>query len=170
MISLWRQGKYPDSLKFIQFFWRERDPFPDTSENEFYKEYLERVRFADYNFGRQSSRRGSQTERGRFYLLLGPPLERQLFTTNSDLIPLELWYYKGDISYGLPAYFYLIFYQPQEIGEYRLYYPGIEGPEKLITPSLYGQTINKEEAYKLKVADQSVDGLEVIGIDFTSPN
>jgi GWxTD domain-containing protein len=137
-----------DREKFIRFFWRQRDPYPDTSENEFYKEYMERVRFADQNFGHESSGRGSQTERGYFYLLLGKPLERQFFTTQSQIWPLELWYYQGAVEYGLPAYFYLIFYQPQGIGEYRLYSPGVEGPEKLVIPSLASRSLTRARAYK----------------------
>lgn len=133
--------------KFIQVFWKQRDTLPDTQENEFYKEYMERVRFADFNFGRETSKRGSQTERGYFYLLLGPPIERQQFTTSSKLIPLELWYYRGEVKYGLPPYFYLIFYQPQSLGEYRLYYPGADGPEKLIIPSLYASSLDRNRAF-----------------------
>lgn len=135
--------------RFIQIFWKQRDPLPDTNQNEFYQEYMRRVQFADANFGHQTSRRGSQTERGYFYLLLGPPLERQLFTTSSQLLPLELWYYKGEIEFGLPPYFYLIFYQPQELGEYRLYYPGVEGPEKLTIPSLYSKSLDRDSAFQI---------------------
>ncbi|MFQ6037667.1 MAG: GWxTD domain-containing protein, partial [Candidatus Aminicenantales bacterium] len=133
--------------RFIQFFWRQRDPLPDTSENEFYEEYMKRIRFADAQFGRETSKRGSQTERGYFYLLLGPPLERQIFTTSSQIVPLELWYYKGDVRFGLPPYFYLIFYQPQGLGEYRLYYPGMEGPERLVIPSYFRPTLSRTEAF-----------------------
>jgi len=135
--------------RFIQIFWKQRDPLPDTNQNEFYQEYMRRVQFADANFGHQTSRRGSQTERGYFYLLLGPPLERQLFTTSSQLLPLELWYYKGEIEFGLPPYFYLIFYQPQELGEYRLYYPGVEGPEKLTIPSLSRKFLDRNSAFQI---------------------
>jgi GWxTD domain-containing protein len=120
--------------KFAVFFWRSRDASPDTTENEFYKDYMDRVAFADKNFGHDSPKRGSQTERGYFYLLLGRPLERTYYTTESQLWPLELWFYKGAVEYGQPDYFYLIFYQPGGLGDYRLYYPGIEGPEKLIVP------------------------------------
>ena len=134
--------------RFIQLFWKQRDPLPDTSENEFYQEYMKRVQFVDANFGHETSKRGSQTERGYFYLLLGPPLERQLFTTSSKLLPLELWYYRGEQEFGLPPYFYLIFYQPQGLGEYRLYYPGVEGPEKLVLPSLYDQSFNRSQAFQ----------------------
>ena len=134
--------------KFIQFFWKQRDPRPDTAENEFYKEYMERVRFADQTF-HDSFKKGSQTERGYYYLLLGPPLERTSYTTNSQIWPLELWFYKGDQQYGLPPYFYLIFYQPEGIGEYRLYSPGVEGPEKLVISSLYSGTLDRNTAFQL---------------------
>lgn len=135
--------------KFIAFFWKQRDPQPDTQENEFFQEYMRRVSQADSLFKSSLGKRGSQTERGYYYLLLGPPLERHLFTTYSELWPVELWFCRGDERYNLPPYFYLIFYQPRGEGDYRLYYPGVEGPEKLVVPSLYGRTANQEVAYNL---------------------
>ena len=125
-----------DRAKFVHFFWRTRDPLPDTTENEFQKEYEERIRYADQNFGHFSPKRGSQTERGFFYVLLGKPLERTSYATQSQVWPLELWFCKGEEEYGLPAYFYLIFYQPEGIGDFRLYSPTMEGPEKLAVPAL----------------------------------
>ncbi|MGZ5468959.1 MAG: GWxTD domain-containing protein, partial [Candidatus Aminicenantales bacterium] len=125
-----------DRAKFVRFFWRTRDPLPDTTENEFQKEYEERIRYADQNFGHYSPKRGSQTERGFYYVLLGKPLERTSYATQSQVWPLELWFYKGDEEYGLPAYFYLIFYQPEGLGDFRLYSPTMEGPEKLAVPTL----------------------------------
>jgi GWxTD domain-containing protein len=138
-----------ERAKFIVFFWRMRDPAPDTAENEFKKEYVERVRFADQNLGHDSPKRGSQTERGFYYLLLGPPLERHFFTTNSEVWPCELWFYKGAQEFGLPDYFYLIFYQPQGLGDYRLYYPGIEGPEKLAVPQMSINTAQRSTALQV---------------------
>jgi len=132
--------------KFVRFFWRMRDPLPDTTANEFQKEYEERVRFADQNFGHYSPKRGSQTDRGFFYLVLGPPLERHFFTTESQVWPNELWFYKGAQEYGLPDYFYLIFYQPEGIGDYRLYSPGVDGPEKLAVPIGGGGSMNRSQA------------------------
>lgn len=135
-----------ERTKFITLFWKARDPAPDTSENEFRKEYSERVRFADQNFGRSSPKRGSQTDRGIYYLLLGKPLERYMYATNSEVWPSELWFYKGAEEYGLPDYFYLIFYQPDGIGDYRLYYPGIDGPEKLAVPQVYTNNAQRSQA------------------------
>jgi GWxTD domain-containing protein len=125
-----------DRAKFVRFFWRMRDPYPDTTENEFRKEYEDRVRYADQNFGHYSPKRGSQTDRGYFYVVLGKPLERTQYTTQSQIWPLELWFYKGAEEYGLPSYFYLIFYQPEGIGDFRLYSPTVEGPEKLVIQNL----------------------------------
>ena len=135
--------------KFIRFFWRQRDPYPDTEKNEFAQEYMDRIRFADQNFGHGTSKRGSQTERGYHYLLLGPPLERHFFTTHSQIWPLELWFYKGEIEYGLPPYFYLIFYQPEGLGEYRLYSPEVEGPEKLVIPVTAPRALSRSSAFQL---------------------
>ena len=133
---------------FIKLFWKQRDPTPGTPRNEFYEEYQRRLNYVDRMFGRGSVKRGRETERGRIYLLLGPPLERQVFDTYSNLYPCELWYYKGKPEWGLPSYFYLIFYQPQGIGEYKLYHPSIIGPEGLVLPSLY-QPINRQTAYRI---------------------
>lgn len=138
-----------DRAKFVRFFWRMRDPYPDTTENEFQKEYEERVRYADQNFGHYSPKRGSQTDRGFFYVVLGKPLERTQYTTQSQVWPLELWFYKGDEQYGLPSYFYLIFYQPEGIGDFRLYSPTVEGPEKLVIQNMgSSQSATRSEAVK----------------------
>lgn len=138
-----------DRDKFIQTFWRRRDTKPDTDANEFYEEYMERVRFADRYFGFETFGKGSQSERGYFYLLLGPPLERHIYATQSELWPLELWYYRGDAKLGLPPYFHLIFYQDKGIGKYRLYSPGQDGPDKLVVPSMVGRVLNRNSAHKM---------------------
>ena len=135
--------------KFARFFWRVRDSAPDTTENEFQKEYLDRVRFADQNFGHYSPKRGSQTDRGYYYVLLGPPLERSLFTTQSEVWPSELWFYKGAVEFGLPGYYYLLFYQPEGIGDFRLYSPGMDGPEKLVVSQTSGRSSPRSQAIQL---------------------
>jgi GWxTD domain-containing protein len=135
--------------KFTIFFWRSRDASPDTTENEFYKDYMARVAFADANFGHDSPKRGSQTDRGFYYLLLGKPLERTRYTTNSEIWPLELWFYKGAVEYGQPDYFYLIFYQPGGLGDYRLFYPGVEGPETLVVPGSATKTNDRRGAFQM---------------------
>ena len=58
--------------EFVTAFWRSRDPRPETPENEFREEFERRVAFADARFT-QGEVRGSLTDRGMVFLLMGPP-------------------------------------------------------------------------------------------------
>ena len=58
--------------EFISEFWRARDPHPETPENEFRDEFERRVAFADARLS-QDETRGSLTDRGMIFVLLGPP-------------------------------------------------------------------------------------------------
>jgi len=57
---------------FVTTFWKSRDPRPETPENEFREEFEKRVAFADAHFT-QDETRGSLTDRGLVFILLGPP-------------------------------------------------------------------------------------------------
>jgi len=57
---------------FVESFWKRRDKTPDTGENEYRKEFIRRAAFADETF-RTAKSRGSLTDRGRVFVLLGPP-------------------------------------------------------------------------------------------------
>ena len=56
---------------FIEQFWVRRDPTPDTSENEYKEEYDRRVAYANEHFAAGTP--GWKTDRGRIYILHGPP-------------------------------------------------------------------------------------------------
>jgi len=58
--------------EFVTKFWASRDPRPETPENEFREEFERRVIFADGAF-RQGEIRGSLTDRGMVFVLVGPP-------------------------------------------------------------------------------------------------
>ena len=58
--------------EFITKFWTARDPKPETPENEFRQDFEKRVAFCDRYFT-QGETRGSLTDRGLVFLLLGPP-------------------------------------------------------------------------------------------------
>src|SRR5262249_35556998 len=58
--------------EFITAFWKARDPRPETEENEARDEFERRVAFADSRFA-QDETRGSLTDRGMVFILLGPP-------------------------------------------------------------------------------------------------
>jgi GWxTD domain-containing protein len=58
--------------EFITKFWAARDPKPETPENELRQDFEKRVAFCDRHFT-QDETRGSLTDRGLVFLLLGPP-------------------------------------------------------------------------------------------------
>jgi len=58
---------------FSENFWLVRDPTPDTPENEFRDQYYERVDYANDHF--TSGIAGMRTDRGKMYILNGPPDE-----------------------------------------------------------------------------------------------
>lgn len=58
--------------EYIANFWKRHDPKPETPENEFRDEFEKRVAFADARFT-QDEVRGSLTDRGMIFILLGPP-------------------------------------------------------------------------------------------------
>jgi GWxTD domain-containing protein len=61
-----------DADHFIQLFWAKRDPDLKTPVNEFKVVFDQRVKEADQLFA-MARVRGALTERGKLYILLGPP-------------------------------------------------------------------------------------------------
>ncbi len=59
--------------QFIEQFWFRRDPDARTSENEFKAEHYRRIAYANEKF--TSGDRGWMTDRGRTYIIHGPPAQ-----------------------------------------------------------------------------------------------
>ena len=87
--------------KFIENFWKKRDPDPATEENKFKILYYDRLEEANHLF-KDESKKGWLTDRGRVYILLGPPETRrfrpgvvnsQASVRNWFNHPYEIWYY-----------------------------------------------------------------------------
>lgn len=76
--------------KFKEGFWKKRDPDPDTEENEFKIEYYRRVNYANERFI-GGGRAGYLQDRGRIYILFGPPSQIQRYPGRTP--PYEIWYY-----------------------------------------------------------------------------
>ena len=57
--------------QFIEQFWLRRDPDPDTDANEYREEYYQRIAYANEHFS--SGIPGWKTDRGRIYIMFGPP-------------------------------------------------------------------------------------------------
>jgi GWxTD domain-containing protein len=56
---------------FIEGFWQRRDPTPDTAENEYKEEHYRRIAYANEHYA--AGMPGWRTDRGRIYIMFGPP-------------------------------------------------------------------------------------------------
>jgi GWxTD domain-containing protein len=113
--------------QFIDVFWQRRDPTPDTVENEYRDEHYRRIVFANEQFA--SFIPGWRTDRGRFYIMYGPPDEIESHASGGTYtspfggqiisnVPFEVWRY----SYleGLGQDVVLPFADICNCGDYRL--------------------------------------------------
>ena len=123
---------FEERSRFIEAFWDRRDPNPATPENEFRDEHARRLEYANEWLGRETYLDGWRTDRGRMYIILGEPRSIQRWEDENDIVPSELWFYSGSPKNGLPPNFYLLFFQENYVGEYELYNPVADGPEKLV--------------------------------------
>src|SRR5215468_10208849 len=91
--------------RFIEEFWRRRDPDPDTEENEFREQYYERIAYANEHF--TSGIPGWKTDRGRIYISWGKPDEIESHPSggaydrpsyegggSTTTYPFEIWWYR----------------------------------------------------------------------------
>jgi GWxTD domain-containing protein len=89
---------------FMENFWKERDPSPDSPFNEFKHEYLRRWQFVNDKFGNESSNReGWQSDRGRIYLIHGSPTDIERYYGERASKDHEIWVYEGD-QYGVEQF------------------------------------------------------------------
>ena len=115
--------------RFIEDFWRRRDPDPDTDENEFKEEYYERIAYANENFA--SGIPGWKTDRGRIWIMYGKPDGRETHPMggsydrpsyegggNTSTYPFETWFYR--YIPGVGSGIEIEFVDPTGSGEYRI--------------------------------------------------
>lgn len=62
-----------DRAEFVDKFWESRNPNPGSSENTYRTGFERRAAFADVYFNQDERKRGSLTDRGMVFVLLGPP-------------------------------------------------------------------------------------------------
>jgi GWxTD domain-containing protein len=80
----------PEREHFVKQFWLRRDPTPGTPENEFKEEHYRRIAYANEHFA--SSKPGWKTDRGRIYIVYGPPDEIE---DRSQMTPsTQTWTYR----------------------------------------------------------------------------
>ncbi|MFW6198848.1 MAG: GWxTD domain-containing protein [Acidobacteriota bacterium] len=121
--------------RFIEEFWRQRDPTPGTERNEYRELHYERFEYANDRFGRDTPQPGWRTDRGRIHILLGEPRSISRLPNTQLAYPVELWFYGADPRLGVPPFFYVMFFKDRGVGTYRLYSPVADGPSRLLNPA-----------------------------------
>ena len=150
-----------DREKFIETFWEIRNPSAGSPTNTYKDEIYQRIAFADARFGIGSGVEGWRTDRGRTYITLGPPQQKQVYRNSANLYPMEIWFYSG-ANPALPPFFYVMFYQREGSGDYRFYSPYTDGPDKLATGV---EAINSRSAALRMIRDSA--GPEVARISLS---
>jgi len=115
--------------RFIEEFWRRRDPDPDTDENEYREEYYERIAYANEHFA--SGIPGWKTDRGRIWIMYGKPDETETHPSggaynresyegggSTSTYPFERWFYR--YLPGVGSGIEIEFVDPTGSGEYRI--------------------------------------------------
>jgi len=102
--------------KFIEQFWLRRDPTPGTPENEFKEEHYRRIAYANQHFS--SSIPGWKTDRGRIYIIYGPPDEIDDHSNETAKAPFQLWRYR--FIEGVGQNVIIQFTDTGRNGEYRM--------------------------------------------------
>jgi GWxTD domain-containing protein len=90
--------------KFLYRFWNSRNPDTTQVVNAVREEYRDRIKYANKNFSYGLMKEGWTTERGRVYLMYGPPTEIDRHPLNNTLRAYEIWFY-AEIGGGIHFYF-----------------------------------------------------------------
>jgi GWxTD domain-containing protein len=115
--------------QFIEAFWQRRNPDPDSPENTFKEEHYRRIAYANEHYA--SGIPGWKADRGRIYIIWGPPDEVQSHPTGgsydrppeegggeTSTYPFEDWRYR--YLEGIGENVEIEFVDPTMSGEYKL--------------------------------------------------
>jgi GWxTD domain-containing protein len=128
--AAWKKLTTDDEREqFIEAFWERRNPNPGTGENEFKEEYYRRIAYANEHYA--SGIPGWRTDRGRIYIMYGPPDEVDSHPSGgtyqrpasegggeTSTFPFEDWRYR--YIDGIGNNVVLEFVDPSMTGEYHL--------------------------------------------------
>src|SRR3981189_2049656 len=120
-----------DRDTFIDRFWDARNPTPGALANTYKVEHYKRLEEASARFSTSRAQDGWRTDMGRVYITLGPPAQKARYVSQSGVRGMEIWFYSNSHP-ALPPFFSVIFYE-KDFGDFRLYSPYMDGPQKLVT-------------------------------------
>jgi GWxTD domain-containing protein len=100
--------------RFIEQFWDIRNPTPGSAANPFKEEHYRRIAYSNQKFS--SSTAGWKTDRGRIYIVYGPPDEIDSHPSCGPETPHEQWRYR--LIEGIGQDVFIDFVDPMCKGEY----------------------------------------------------
>jgi len=161
--------------QFIEQFWLRRDPTPDTEENEFKEEHYRRIAYANEHFA--AGIPGWRTDRGRIYIVFGPPDEIDSHPSGgayerpidegggeTSTFPFEDWRYR--YIEGIGQEVIVEFVDTCMCGEYHMTMDRSEKDALLYTPNA-GLTFDEQMGLANKTDRFTHGGLEKLGLGST---
>ena len=156
---------------FIEAFWQRRDPTPDTPENEFKEEHYRRIAYANEHFA--AGIPGWKTDRGRIYIMYGPPDEIDAHPSGgtyerpieegggeTSTYPFEDWRYR--YIEGIGQEVNIEFVDTCMCGDYHMTMDRSEKDALLYTPN-GGLTLYEQMGMASKVDRFTNGGMERLG-------
>jgi GWxTD domain-containing protein len=156
---------------FIEAFWQRRDPTPDTEENEFKEEHYRRMEYANEHYA--AGIPGWKTDRGRIYIMYGPPDENDSHPSGgtydrpieegggqTSTFPFEDWRYR--YLEGIGQEVIIEFVDTCMCGDYHMTIDRGEKDALLHTPNA-GLTLYEQMGMSTKANRFTQSGLETLG-------
>src|SRR6202008_2796730 len=161
-----------ESDQFIEAFWQRRDPSPYTIENEFKEEHYRRIAYANEHFA--AGIPGWKTDRGRMYIMYGPPDEIESHPSGgtyerpmeegggeTSTFPFEDWRYR--YLEGIGQEVIIEFVDTCMCGDYHMTIDRSEKDALLYTPNA-GLTLYEQMGMANKTSRFNGGGLERLGV------
>src|SRR5262252_10016629 len=157
--------------KFIEAFWDRRNPNPDSEDNEFKDEHYRRIEYANEHF--PAGIPGWKTDRGRIYIVFGPPDEIESHPSGgtyerpmeegggtTSTFPFEQWRYR--YIEGIGQEVIIEFVDTCMCNDYHMTMDRSEKDALLMVPGA-GLTMYEQMGMSSK-ADRFNGGLERLGV------
>src|SRR3984957_549258 len=156
---------------FIEAFWQRRDPPPDTEENEYKEEHYRRIAYANEHYA--AGIPGWKSDRGRIYIMYGPPDENESHPSGgsydrpteegggeTSTFPFEDWRYR--CLEGIGQEVIIEFVDTCMCGDYHMTMDRSEKDALLETPNA-GLTLYEQMGMSSKASRFTGGGLERLG-------
>jgi GWxTD domain-containing protein len=156
---------------FIEAFWQRRDPTPDTEENEYKEEHYRRIAYANEHYA--AGIPGWKSDRGRIYIMYGPPDENDSHPSGgtyerpmeegggeTSTFPFEDWRYR--YIEGIGQEIIIEFVDSCMCGDYHMTMDRSEKDALKETPNA-GLTLYEQMGMSTKASRFTQGGLEQLG-------